>query len=68
MPWAGVYMRIHQLSPLEAVASLNSSVDGLSRAEVARRLHEYGRNRVEEVARRDLCGCASSGNLSLSFR
>jgi sodium/potassium-transporting ATPase subunit alpha len=52
MPWAGVYMRIHQLSPLEAVASLNSSVDGLSRAEVARRLHEYGRNRVEEVARR----------------
>ena len=52
MPWAGVYMRIHQLSPLEAVASLNSSVDGLSGAEVARRLHEYGRNRVEEVARR----------------
>ena len=47
-------MRIHHLSPLDAVASLKSTVDGLSGAEVERRLHEYGRNGVEEVARRPL--------------
>ncbi len=47
-------MRIHQLSALDAVASLKSTADGLSRAEVERRLHEYGRNGVEEVARRPL--------------
>ena len=52
MPSAGIYMRIHQLSPLDAVASLKSSVDGLSGAEVERRLREFGRNGVEEVARR----------------
>ena len=47
-------MRIHQLSPLDAVASLQTSAEGLSRTEVERRLHEFGRNRVEEVARRPL--------------
>lgn len=45
-------MKIHQLSPLDAVASLKSSVAGLSDAEVARRLREYGRNHVEKVVRR----------------
>ncbi len=45
-------MKIHQLPPLDAVASLKSSAAGLSDAEVARRLHEYGRNNVEKVARR----------------
>jgi magnesium-transporting ATPase (P-type) len=44
-------MRIHQLSALDAVASLKSTAAGLSRAEVERRLHEYGRNEVEKVAR-----------------
>jgi sodium/potassium-transporting ATPase subunit alpha len=45
-------MRIHQLSALDAVASLKSSASGLNRAEVERRLHEYGRNEVEQVATR----------------
>ena len=45
---------IHQLSPLDAVASLKSTAKGLSGAEVERRLYEYGRNGVEEVARRPL--------------
>ncbi len=44
-------MKIHQLPPLDAVASLKSSAKGLSRAEVERRLQEFGRNGVEEVAR-----------------
>ena len=47
-------MRIHQLSPRDAVASLKSTAEGLSGAEVERRLHEFGRNGVEEVARRPL--------------
>src|SRR6516165_6926929 len=42
-------MKIHQLSAADAVASLNSSLEGLSSAEALRRLHEYGPNRVEEV-------------------
>ena len=45
-------MRIHHLSPLDAVASLKSSAVGLSHSEVERRLREFGRNGVEEVARR----------------
>jgi calcium-translocating P-type ATPase len=44
-------MRIHQLSPLDAIASLNSSPVGLTHAEAARRLREFGRNAVEEAAR-----------------
>ena len=47
-------MRIHQLSPLDAVASLKSTAAGLSRAEAERRLHEFGRNEVEKVARAPL--------------
>lgn len=47
-------MRIHQLSPLDAVVSLKSTASGLSRAEVERRLHEYGYNEVQKVARRPL--------------
>ena len=44
-------MRIHQLSVLDAVGSLKSTEAGLSRPEVERRLHEYGRNKVEKVTR-----------------
>jgi sodium/potassium-transporting ATPase subunit alpha len=44
-------MRIHQLSPLDAVASLKSDPAGLSDAEVERRLREFGRNEMEKVAR-----------------
>ena len=44
-------MRIHQLSPLNPIASLNSTAAGLSYGEAERRLHEYGRNKVEQVAR-----------------
>jgi len=47
-------MKIHQLSPLDAVASLKSTATGLNGAEVARRLHEFGRNEVEKVARSPL--------------
>ncbi len=43
-------MRIHQLSALDAVATLKSSAAGLSHAEVERRLREYGRNEVARVA------------------
>ncbi|MBS1186145.1 MAG: ATPase [Burkholderiaceae bacterium] len=43
-------MKIHLLGIHEALASLGSSQDGLSQAEAARRLKEYGPNRVEEVA------------------
>jgi sodium/potassium-transporting ATPase subunit alpha len=44
-------MRIHQLSTAEALASVGSSPRGLSPAEAVRRLHEYGPNRVEKLAR-----------------
>lgn len=47
-------MRIHKLSPLDAVTSLKSSEAGLSSAEVERRLHEYGPNEVEKAARKPL--------------
>ena len=42
-------MKIHQFSADEALASLNSRHDGLSLAEVERRLNEYGVNQIEEV-------------------
>lgn len=42
------------MSPLDAVASLKSTAAGLSRAEVERRLLEYGRNGVEKEARGSL--------------
>jgi len=43
-------VRIHQLSALDAVASLKSAATGLSSAEVERRLHEFGLNEVQKVA------------------
>ena len=47
-------MKIHQLSAADAMASLNSSPQGLSSDEAQRRLVEYGLNRVEEVARESM--------------
>jgi sodium/potassium-transporting ATPase subunit alpha len=44
-------MNIHQLTVADAISSLRSSGQGLSRAEAARRLREYGPNRVEQAAR-----------------
>jgi len=41
-------------SPEEALASLGSSLDGLSGEEVAKRRGTFGLNRVEDVARRPL--------------
>src|SRR5689334_21586649 len=41
-------MKLSQLSAAEVLVSLHSSVQGLSSAEAARRLREYGPNRVEE--------------------
>jgi calcium-translocating P-type ATPase len=49
-----VSLKIHQLSPLDAVASLKSTAAGLDGTEVERRLHEYGRNEVAMVARAPL--------------
>jgi sodium/potassium-transporting ATPase subunit alpha len=43
--------RIDQLSDAEALASLNSTPQGLSTAEARRRLREFGPNRVEELRR-----------------
>jgi hypothetical protein len=42
-------MKIRHLSAEEAVRSLHSGPDGLSAAEAARRLREFGPNRVEPV-------------------
>jgi sodium/potassium-transporting ATPase subunit alpha len=47
-------VKIHQLTAAEALARLRSSKQGLSHAEAAKRLQEYGRNRVEEMAREHL--------------
>ncbi|MBI3802007.1 MAG: cation-transporting P-type ATPase [Deltaproteobacteria bacterium] len=47
-------MKISQLLAEDAIASLRSSVHGLSPAEAARRLREYGLNRLEEIARESL--------------
>jgi len=44
-------MKIHHLSAAEALASLHSRREGLSAAEAARRLREYGENRIERLAR-----------------
>lgn len=42
-------MKIHHVSPEQALASLNSRETGLSRGEAALRLAEFGPNRVERV-------------------
>ena len=43
-------MKIHQLSPGEALKSLKSSHDGLSQNEALRRLKEFGPNQIDKVA------------------
>ncbi len=43
-------MKIHRLTVADAFASLKSSLAGLSDAETQRRLAEFGKNEVEEVA------------------
>lgn len=43
-------MKIHHLAPEAALTSLHSAPEGLGDAEAARRLHEYGLNRVEALA------------------
>ncbi len=47
-------MRIHTLTPEQALASLNSSASGLDAREAARRLVEYGPNHLQEVEREHL--------------
>jgi calcium-translocating P-type ATPase len=44
-------MKIHQLSVDDAFLSVRSDATGLSPAEAARRLREYGPNRIEKIAR-----------------
>ena len=47
-------MQIHQLSVPDALASLRTTLAGLSHAEAQRRFHEYGANRLEQVTREPL--------------
>jgi len=47
-------MKIHHLTVPAALASLKSGLDGLSDAEAARRLVEYGANEVERVEQQPL--------------
>ncbi|MGD9786689.1 MAG: cation-translocating P-type ATPase [Sulfuricellaceae bacterium] len=42
-------MKIHHLTAADALRSLNSRAEGLSRVEAERRLREYGLNRIEHV-------------------
>jgi sodium/potassium-transporting ATPase subunit alpha len=42
-------MHIANLSSADALRSLRTSEQGLSTGEAARRLREYGHNRIEEV-------------------
>lgn len=42
-------MKIHQLSPDEALKSLQSSPDGLAQTEALRRLNEFGPNKIDKV-------------------
>jgi sodium/potassium-transporting ATPase subunit alpha len=44
-------LQIARLAPAEALATLNSRAEGLAPSEVARRLTEFGPNRVEAMAR-----------------
>ena len=47
-------MKIHHFIAAEALASLSSGVDGLSREESRRRLGEFGPNRVEQIKKEAL--------------
>ncbi len=42
-------MKIHHLTPEEALASLHSRLDGLAASEAARRLREFGPNQIESL-------------------
>ncbi len=42
-------MKIHRLTPEQALSSLHSGADGLSVAEAERRLREFGSNQVESL-------------------
>jgi sodium/potassium-transporting ATPase subunit alpha len=42
-------MRIQSLTVAESLAGLRTTVDGLGQEEAARRLAEFGPNRLEEV-------------------
>ena len=44
-------MKVHRLSAAQALAALGSSPEGLGRAEAARRLRQFGPNRVEKARR-----------------
>jgi calcium-translocating P-type ATPase len=47
-------MKIHHLTPEDAIDSLNSSPAGLTRTEAERRLEEYGPNQVERIEKEAL--------------
>lgn len=47
-------MKIHRLTTADAFASLKSGMEGLSDVEAQRRLAEFGKNEVEEVAHEPL--------------
>src|SRR5512137_10615 len=47
-------MRIHSLTPAEALSSLKTSAAGLAADEASRRLMEFGPNRLEELRREHL--------------
>ncbi len=47
-------MQVHQLTAEQALASLKSSAAGLTAAEAARRLAEFGPNHIEEIGRENL--------------
>jgi len=47
-------MHIHQLSAAEAIARLRTDISGLSHQEANRRLQEFGRNRLAQIAREPL--------------
>ena len=47
-------MKIHKFSVEQALASLNTSLAGLTTIEARRRLTEFGPNHVEEVEREHL--------------
>ncbi|OAI05646.1 ATPase [Methylomonas methanica] len=47
-------MKIHHLTPAEALDSLGSSMEGLADATIEGRLHEFGFNRIEESRKKSV--------------
>ena len=47
-------MKIQHLTPADALARLKSPTSGVDDAKAARCLAEFGRNQVEEIARKPL--------------